>query len=137
MPPVYGTPEGLVFDHGQYQPSDPLQMVCLLHRQVGSMRYAFDMGYKTSVSAEPMLYSYDIESLIDAVSPYCNESIWLGLMNHLENILELHPHVSGLKDAIEFISGSQTYPVLKAIYDKYKENRLIKYKSHFKDVVGI
>lgn len=48
--------------------------------RIASLKYAFDHGFKTSVSIEPFL-DWDPEHLIAEVEPYVTESIWLGLMN--------------------------------------------------------
>ena len=48
-----------------------------------SLKYAYSMGYKTSVSIEPFL-DYDPEVLVRRVEPYCTESIWVGKMNYIQ-----------------------------------------------------
>jgi hypothetical protein len=54
-----------------------------------SLKYAFKKGFKTSVSIEPFL-DYDPRALIDKVTPFVTESIWVGPMNYipLNNISE-------------------------------------------------
>ena len=47
-----------------------------------SLRHAYEGGFKTSVSVEPFL-DHDPKSLIDMLSPYVTESIWLGPMNYI------------------------------------------------------
>jgi DNA repair photolyase len=47
-----------------------------------SLRFAYKKGYKTSVSIEPFL-DFDPKPLIDVISPYVTESIWLGTMNYI------------------------------------------------------
>jgi DNA repair photolyase len=52
-----------------------------------SLQYAYQKGYKTSVSIEPFL-DYNPGPLISVISPYVTESIWVGIMNYIprENI---------------------------------------------------
>ena len=114
----------------QWEPKAPT-----FEERLECLRYAFQLGFRTSVSAEPMLYTYDVERLIEAVSQYCNEGIWLGTMDYLEEILDLHPHIPWLKEAIEYIRDSQNFNVLLAIYNIYKENRLINFKSNFLKII--
>lgn len=45
-----------------------------------SLIYAFQEGFKTSVSIEPYLDSDPIP-LIKELAPYCTESVWIGTMN--------------------------------------------------------
>jgi len=51
-----------------------------------SLEYAFNKGYKTSVSIEPML-DFHIIGLINDIYPYITESIWLGIMNYVSKEL--------------------------------------------------
>jgi len=45
-----------------------------------SLIYAFNEGFKTSVSIEPYL-DIDPIPLIKELAPYCTESLWIGFMN--------------------------------------------------------
>ena len=47
-----------------------------------SLQYAFNYGYKTSVSIEPFL-DYIPQELVYTLAPYITESIWLGPMNYI------------------------------------------------------
>lgn len=44
------------------------------------MRYAFEHGYSTTISAEPLLDETP-ETLYDALHQYVTGSIWIGKMN--------------------------------------------------------
>ena len=60
-----------------WEPNAPL-----FGERLKSLKYAFKKGYKTSVSIEPFL-DYDPKPLVDNLSPYITESIWLGIMNYI------------------------------------------------------
>jgi len=47
-----------------------------------SIKYAYEKGFKTSVSIEPFL-DYNPKKLVNILSPYVTESIWLGPMNYI------------------------------------------------------
>jgi len=47
-----------------------------------SLKYAYNSGFKTSVSIEPFL-DYNPVELIKTLSPYITESEWLGVMNYI------------------------------------------------------
>lgn len=47
-----------------------------------SLKYAYEKGFKTSVSAEPFL-DYDPKGLVTLLVPHITESIWLGPMNYI------------------------------------------------------
>jgi len=100
-----------------------------------SLKYAFDQGFRTSVSVEPMLDSANIDVLISDLSPYATHSIWIGTMNHL---WRLEKHADGnLMRAIEQIRRGQAKSVINAIYDRHKDNPLIRWKNEIKKIVGI
>lgn len=48
-----------------------------------SLQYAFNKGYKTSISIEPMLERAHLFSLVRILDPYITESIWIGTMNYI------------------------------------------------------
>ncbi len=48
----------------------------------GSLKFAFNKGYKTSVSIEPFLDREPL-ALVFTVLPFCTESVWLGKMNYI------------------------------------------------------
>ena len=60
-----------------WEPNAPL-----FEERLKSLQYAFKKRYKTSVSIEPFL-DYNPKPLIDAISPFVTESIWLGMMNYI------------------------------------------------------
>jgi len=51
-----------------------------------SLRYARENGFRTSVSMEPMLDTPQIKKTIADLRPFVTEDIWLGTMNHLNQI---------------------------------------------------
>lgn len=48
-----------------------------------SLKWAFEHGFSTSVSSEPMLDKH-IDRVVEAVSPYVTDKIWIGKANHLK-----------------------------------------------------
>jgi len=50
--------------------------------RINALKYAYERGYKTSVSIEPFLDADPIP-LITEVAPFCTESIWLGIMSNV------------------------------------------------------
>jgi hypothetical protein len=99
-----------------------------------ALRLAFEAGFKTSVSVEPMLDSSRIDELVKDLSPYVNDAIWIGKMNHLGRI---KTGGDGVKAAIERIKAGQTDEKIWAIYNRHKGNPKIKWKESIKKVVGI
>jgi len=50
--------------------------------RLACLEYAFRKGFKTSVSIEPFL-DYDPIELIERISPFTTDSIWIGRMNYI------------------------------------------------------
>lgn len=100
-----------------------------------SLQLAFNEGFATSVSVEPMLDSDGIDALICNLSPCVTHSIWIGTMNHLGR-LEKHADAV-LQEAIEAVRVGQSDEIIKAIYRQYKNDPMIRWKKEIKNVVGI
>ena len=92
-------------------------------------------AFKTSVSVEPMLDSANIDMLIEDLMPYVSDSIWIGTMNHTGRFGKNANPV--LRQAIEKIRRGQTNSIIKAIYQRHKNNPMIKWKAEIKKIVGI
>jgi len=102
-----------------------------------SLKYAFDKGYQTSVSCEPMLEG-NIDQVITQVSPFVTDAIWLGKMNKVKVRLA----VNGTNDAetmewAEQLTELQSDEWIKQLYGRYQDNPQIKWKESIKKVVGL
>ena len=60
-----------------WEPNAPL-----FEERFESLRYAYERGFRTSVSIEPFL-DYDPSELVRVVLPYVTESVWIGPMNYI------------------------------------------------------
>jgi len=100
-----------------------------------ALQYAYEKGFQTSVSVEPMLDSANIDTLISNLLPYVTHSIWIGTMNHLGRIEKGSDPV--LKQTIDKIRRGQTDAIIKAIYQRHKNNPMIRWKEKVKKIVGI
>lgn len=99
--------------------------------------YAYRAGFKTSLSCEPMLDD-NIEAVIDDLSEYVTDAIWLGKMNFVMRRLKNNGHAdSRMLKAAEQILKWQSDDAILELYEKYKDNPKIKWKESIKKVVGI
>ena len=99
-----------------------------------ALRYAFEAGFETSVSAEPMLDAEHIDELVEDLSPFINHSLWIGKMNHFHYVKIDSPEVEA---ELEKIRAGQTDDNIKAIYARHKDNPIIRWKGCIKKIVGI
>jgi len=101
-----------------------------------SIQYAFNAGFKTSVSCEPMLDSTGIFQLFDVLSPYVTDSIWIGKMNHIRQRVMVKGDKE-LEKQIKIIEEGQTNERIFAIYKELKDEPKVKWKESFKEVLGL
>ena len=99
------------------------------------MKFAFSERYQTSVSSEPMLDD-NIGGVINQVSPFVTDSIWLGKANHLRGRLSLN----GENDPVTMqradqLIGWQSDDNIKQLYSQYKDSASIKWKDSIKEVL--
>lgn len=102
-----------------------------------SLVYAFNAGYKTSLSCEPMLDN-NVKAIIDDLSEYVTDAIWLGKMNYAIRRLKTNGHgdQESLNAANQLLLW-QCDDSIRMLYKEYKDNPKIKWKESIKKVVGL
>lgn len=99
--------------------------------------YAFEAGYQTSISCEPMLDN-KIDKEINDLMPYVTDAIWLGKMNFAIRRLRTNGQLNDeTRVAAEQLLEWQSDEAIKKLYNRYKDNQNIKWKESIKKVVGI
>lgn len=107
------------------------------NERLDSLKFAYAYGFKTSVSCEPMLDD-KIENVIEMVLPYITDSIWLGKMNFLHRRLKINGYndeksITKANQLLEWQKDENIYD----LYNRYKDNPLIKWKESIKKVLNI
>jgi hypothetical protein len=100
-----------------------------------ALKYAFDAGFQTSVSAEPMLDAKNIDSLVSDLMPHITDSLWIGEMNHIGRFSKYAG--TRIQKELNRIRAGQTPRAIQKIYDRYKDNPMIKWKNGIKKIVGL
>jgi DNA repair photolyase len=102
-----------------------------------SLRYAFDNGFKTSVSCEPILDT-NTNQLIEKIIPFVTDAIWLGKPNNLKARLKINGYTDNetLKRAEKLIASLCDKWVFE-LYEVYKDNPKVKWKDSMKKVLGL
>lgn len=105
--------------------------------RVESLKLAYDSGFRTSISCEPMLDDR-IELLTYYLQDYVNDSIWLGKANFLLKRLKINKCLDfeTVKKANQLIK-SQTDEYILDLYHRLNSNPIIKWKESIKKIVGI
>lgn len=105
--------------------------------RLASLKTAFLRDFQTSVSGEPMLDD-NPDALIAAVRPYVTDSIWLGKINRLRNILPFNcPHDPEAVRRGETLVALQSDRAIHSLYSRNRNDPLIKWKDSIKKVVGL
>lgn len=105
--------------------------------RLASLRTAYLMDFQTSVSGEPMLDG-NPDALIAAVHPYVTDSVWLGKINRLRNIIPLNcPRDPEAVRRGEALVALQSDKGIRALYARYRRDPKIKWKDSIKSVVGL
>lgn len=98
-----------------------------------SLKYAFDKGYSTSISCEPLLDN-NFDKLYDLVSPYVNGSIWIGKMNSAVKRVRDNTANSFPMKKVEELLAWQNDENIMQLFEKYKDNNIIEWKESIKKV---
>ena len=103
--------------------------------RVASLRHAFQAGYETSVSAEPLLEPWNVQTLVGSLRPFVTHSIWIGKANQLRQRTAWklpgdHPEI------VKLLSWQTDERVLE-IYEMFKNDPLIRWKDSYKKVIGL
>jgi DNA repair photolyase len=105
--------------------------------RLDALEYAFQAGYKTSISSEPMLDT-NIDGIIEKCIEFITDAIWIGKPNKLLQRLK----VNGEDDKFTIDAANELIAVqddnwVLSLYQKHKDNPKIKWKSSMKKIIGI
>ncbi len=98
--------------------------------------YAWDSGFQTSISCEPMLDEY-IGDVIYALKGFVTDAIWLGKMNDPTRRLKINGHSNIPEEFKEGIRYWMNDDNIWTLYYRYKEDPMIKWKESIKKIVGL
>ena len=105
--------------------------------RLDSLCYAYEQGFQTSVSCEPMLDT-NIGKVVTVIDPYVSDAIWIGKANMLRQRLK----VNGASDAetsgrCDELLADQCDERIFDLYNRLRANPKVKWKDSIKKVVGI
>ncbi len=108
-------------------PSPQERLVCL--------RHAYEEGFQTSVSVEPMLASREETlRLVAEVSPCVTDSVWIGKMQRIPQ--KHNTHVAGFAEAVALIKSQQSDAEILALVKRLKNNAKVQWKDSIKEVIA-
>jgi DNA repair photolyase len=114
-----------------WEPGAPLP-----EERLTALRLAYDSGYQTSVSVEPMIDTVDrTVELYQAVLPYLTEDIWFGKMNDIGNRVEMADQ--NTLDAVRLIREQQSDANIHRFYQQLRGADKVEWKDSIRRVVGL
>ena len=114
-----------------WEPGAPLP-----DERLTALRLAFDSGYQTSVSVEPMIDSAErTVELYQTVLPYLTEDIWFGKMNDIDSRVEMVDQ--GSRDAVRLIRQQQSDVNIHRLYQQLKGADKVAWKDSIRKIVGL
>jgi DNA repair photolyase len=100
------------------------------------LRFAFESGWKTSVSSEPYL-DHNISLVAEAVLPYITDTIWIGKMNDIPHRVITAGWTEKDFKFLDIVKDCQTDDFIKQLYSEWKNNPKIRWKDSCKSVLGL
>ena len=100
------------------------------------LKLAYQMGYQTSVSAEPLL-DKNVDELIFQLSPFVTDTIWIGKPNLLLSRIKYNGYgdpetVEKSNELMDWITNPEFQLDL---FNRYKDNSMIRWKDGlYKDI---
>jgi DNA repair photolyase len=108
-------------------PSFPERLACLA--------YAHSRGFLTGVSIEPCLNMYRIIALVDLVSPFVTDTIWVGLLNKAKARVRLETDDD--RRQLDAVLDRQTKGVVASVHAALAVNPKVRWKDSVRQLLGL
>ena len=90
-----------------------------------ALRYAFNNGFNTSVSVEPVLDMNNVIDLFFDLEPFVSETIWIGKMNHVKKNIKVK------SPEIDRVVKEQCQENCDLVYELLKRESKVRFKTGF------
>ncbi len=99
-----------------------------------ALRLAFDAGFATSVSTEPLLDEH-FEELYAQVEPFVTATIWVGKMNSAHRRVHINSNGNFNERLLDALVASQSDEKILSLYERYRDDPKIAWKESIKKVL--
>ena len=105
------------------------------NERIKALALAFANGYRTSVSAEPLLGGLETaKELLDAVRPYVTDTVWIGKMNKIRTRVDMtDPEKSSRAQDIEL---AQTDDEVRMMVEALTGDPLVRWKDSIHEAMA-
>ncbi len=105
--------------------------------RLNCLKHAYENGFGTSVSCEPML-DMNIEAVVKQASPFVTDAFWLGRGNLLcQRVGANCPNDEETINRAKELTAQHNSQFIWDLYHRLKDNPKIKWKESVKKVVGL
>jgi DNA repair photolyase len=112
-----------------WEPGAPLP-----DERLSALRYAYEAGFQTSVSVEPLLDTVtNAVTLYQSLTPYITEDIWFGKMNGIRGRVDMSR--AEVTAEVDTILRNQTDENILWLYRQLNDLPKIKWKDSIREVV--
>ncbi len=105
-------------------------------KRIEALKTAYELGFETSVSCEPMLDNR-IEDVVDAALSHVTDAVWIGLPNMLNQRVSVNCGDDETRSRATALMEGFTNERIMELYAKYKDHPQIKWKESIKKAVGL
>lgn len=103
--------------------------------RIEALRLACTAGYRTSISAEPLLGGLETaRSILDVVRPFAPESVWIGKLNRPRQRIDIS--IPENLAAIERIERLQCDDEIRRIVNAFGTDPLVRWKDSVQEVIA-
>jgi len=100
-----------------------------------ALEMAFERGFTTSVSIEPMLDVGDVVPLVADLQDFVSHSIWIGMMNKINQRVICDSERA--QREVFRIEQEQRDERIMRLYLELRKNKRIRWKESIKEVIGL
>lgn len=104
--------------------------------RLAALQHAHAQGFQTSISCEPMIDDR-VDAVVDAVSPFVTDTIWLGKGNMMVARVRMNGGTPEQVEAARALEDLMSDEFIRSLYDRYRENPMVKWKESLKEILGI
>ena len=104
------------------------------NERLACLQLCHGLGFQTSVSCEPLLQK-NVDDIINQLSPYVTDTIWIGKPNQLLARTKMNGHgdpetIQKCNDLMSWIDDPK---FIMDLYTRYKDNPMIRWKESFRN----
>jgi len=100
-----------------------------------SLAHAHAAGFRTSVSAEPLLDAPNVQRLVDRLRPHITDTLWIGKLNCPDSRIQSRPGDDPARLAA--LHAGQTHAAIRRVYDALRADPIIRWKESYRAAIGL